>query len=348
MHMEDKKNFIINVLYYVIVFGLIYLSCNYLLGILAPFILGFIFAYFAVRIAKKIFKKESKLHRILALVLLYIVVVAIIILLVVLGINEISGFISNIPSLYKQYVDPVFHNIGTEVDNKSKLSLLFALDLKDIYSNLLDSIKTAVSTISTSIVSSGTSLISSTTETIVAALTMIITSFFVVSDYESIIWYFESLLSPNAKQLYEEIKDFMFNNVFSVIKCYVIIMFITFAELFIGLGILGVNNFALIAMIVSFLDILPVLGVGTVLIPWFIFELIVGKIGLGIGLLALYLIITVIRNIIEPKFVGSSLGLHPLATLFTMLIGLKILGILGMFGVPIVCSFFIKRKEQNS
>lgn len=345
--MENKKEFIINVIYYAIIFGLIYLSCNYLFGILAPFILGFIFAYFAVRIAKKIFKKESKLHRIIALIILYLLVVAVIVLLVILGINEISGFISTLPSLYRQYVEPVLENLGGNIDSNSNLPTYLLIDFKDIYSGFLDSLKTAVSTLSASVVSSGTSIISSTTGAIVAGLTMIITSFFVVADYEKIIWYFESLLSPNAKNIYEEIKDFTFNTVFSVIKCYAIIMLITFVELFIGLGILGVDNFALIAMIVSFLDILPVLGVGTVLIPWIIFELIVGKIGLGIGLLVVYIIITVVRNIIEPKFVGASLSLHPLATLFTMLIGLKIFGVLGMFGFPIVCSFFIKRKEKS-
>ena len=345
--MENKKEFIINVIYYAIIFGLIYLSCNYLFGILAPFILGFIFVYFAVRIAKKIFKKESKLHRIIALIILYLLVVAVIVLLVILGINEISGFISTLPSLYRQYVEPVLENLGGNIDSNSNLPTYLLIDLKDIYSGFLDSLKTAVSTLSASVVSSGTSIISSTTGAIVAGLTMIITSFFVVADYEKIIWYFESLLSPNAKNIYEEIKDFTFNTVFSVIKCYAIIMLITFVELFIGLGILGVDNFALIAMIVSFLDILPVLGVGTVLIPWIIFELIVGKIGLGIGLLVVYIIITVVRNIIEPKFVGASLSLHPLATLFTMLIGLKIFGVLGMFGFPIVCSFFIKRNEKS-
>lgn len=345
--MENKKEFIINVIYYAILFGLVYLSCNYLFGILAPFILGFIFAYFAVRIAKKIFKKESKLHRIIALIILYLLVVAVIVLLVILGINEISGFISTLPSLYRQYVEPVLENLGGNIDSNSNLPTYLLIDLKDIYSGFLDSLKTAVSTLSASVVSSGTSIISSTTGAIVAGLTMIITSFFVVADYEKIIWYFESLLSPNAKNIYEEIKDFTFNTVFSVIKCYAIIMLITFVELFIGLGILGVDNFALIAMIVSFLDILPVLGVGTVLIPWIIFELIVGKIGLGIGLFVVYIIITVVRNIIEPKFVGASLSLHPLATLFTMLIGLKIFGVLGMFGFPIVCSFFIKRKEKS-
>lgn len=343
--MNQKKEFIVNVLYYALIFGLVYLFCNYLLGIFAPFILGFLFAYFAVRAAKRIFKKESKLNRIISLMLLYLIVAAVIALLVVLGINEITDFFASVPGLYKQYVEPVLKSIGGDIKINNNLPINIQADFNDIYTSLLDSIKTFVSSISSIIVKSGTSLISSTTSIIVGVLTMVITSFFVVADYEKIIWYFESLLPENAKRVYEELKDFMFNTVFSVVKCYAIIMFITFVELLIGLGILGVENFALVSMITAFLDIFPVLGVGTVLLPWSLFEFIVGNTSLGIGLLVLYLIITVIRHIIEPKFVGASLNLHPLATLFTMLAGVELFGVLGMFGLPLACSFLIKRKS---
>lgn len=345
--MQEKKEFIINVLYYALIFGLVYLFCNYLLGIFGPFILGFLFAYFAVRVAKKIFKKESKLNRIFALVILYLIVIAAISLLIVLGINELSDFIAAFPSLYKQYVEPVLEGLGSDINVNNNLPINITTDIESIYQTLLDSIKDTISTISSSIVSSGTNFISSTTGVIISVLTMVITSFFVVADYEKIIWYFESLLSPNAREVYEEIKDFMFNTVFKVVKCYAIIMLITFVELFIGLGILGVSNFALVAMITAFLDILPVLGVGTILIPWALFELLVNNIFLGVGLLVLYVIITVIRNVLEPKFVGDSLDIHPLATLFTMLVGLQLFGVLGMFGLPLACSFFIKRKESK-
>ena len=344
--MEEKKEFIINVLYYVLIFGIVYVFCNYLLGIFAPFILGFLFAYFAVRIAKKIFKKESKLNRIISLIILYAVIIAVITLLVILGVNEISDFISALPSLYKQYVEPVLQSLGGNINTNSNLPINVQDDVANLYTSVLEALKTAVSSISSAIVSSGTSLISGTTGAIVAILTTVITSFFVVGDYEKIIWYFESLMSPQTKEVYDEIKDFMFNTVFLVGKCYGIIMFITFIELLVGLGILGVSNFALVAMITSVLDILPVLGVGTILLPWALFELIVGKYYLAIGLVVLYLIISIVRNIIEPKFVGSSLNLHPLATLFTMLIGVELFGVLGLFGLPLACSFFIKRKEN--
>lgn len=345
--MEDKKTFIINTLYFALIFALVYIFCNYLFGILAPFIIGFIFAYVAVRFTKKLFKKETKTLRIVSLVILYVIVISVLVILAILGINEIIDFIATIPSLYKQYVEPVLLGLSSDINvNNSNLPVDVQVEIKDIITNLLDSIKSLISSISSAIVSSGTSLISNTTTIIIAILTTIITSFFVVYDYEAILNYLEDLFNNLTKNLYHEVKEYFVNTVFSVIKSYGLIMLITFIELIIGLMILRVDNFALVSMIIAFLDILPVLGVGTVLIPWALFEFIVGNIPMGIGLLILYGVITVIRNVIEPKFVGDDLGLHPLATLFAMLVGLELFGVLGMFGLPLLISFFIKRESK--
>lgn len=338
--MENKKEFIINVLYFALIFGLVYLSYHYLLGMLLPFIIGFLFAYFALQITKKIFKKDTKLIRILSLILLFVVIAAVLSLFAALGINQIIDFIGSIPSLYKQYVEPVLLKL-------SKDGYLIDLPFTQITVNdILDAIKQLISNVSASIVSGATSLISNTTDLLISFLTMLVTAFYAVVDFEKIVAYLESLLSGKTKKLYDEACDFLTNTVFKVLKSYAIIMFITFVELLIGFFIFKINNFALIAMITAFLDILPVVGVGTVLIPWAIFEFIVSKYTLGIELLVLYIVITVIRNIIEPKFVGGSLDLHPLATLFAMMIGLALFGILGLFGLPLLLSFIVKKHKK--
>lgn len=343
--MEEKKTFITNVLYYGLIFGLVYLFCNYLFGIFAPFILGFIFAYIAVRLTKKLFKKETKVLRVVSLIVLYVIIIALFALLAVLGVNELIEFIDTIPSLYKQYVEPVLLEMSSK---NTKNIILFgsSIDVTELFNTLSDSIKTLLSNISGAIVSSGTSLISNTTSIIIAILTTLITSFFVAYDYEDILNYLERLFDGATKGLYTEIKDYLVNTVFLVVRSYLIIMSITFIELLIGLMIIGIDNFALVSMIVAFLDILPILGVGTVLIPWALFKFVIGDIGIGIGLLIVYIIITIVRNIIEPKLVGGNLGLHPLATLFTMLVGLELFGGLGMFGGPLIVSFLVKRELQ--
>lgn len=345
--MEDRKEFIINVLYYVLIFGLVYLFYNYLLGMLAPFILGFVFAYFALKIAKKVFKHDNKPIRMLSLLILYILVVVIISLFAALGINELIDFIGSIPSLYKTYVEPVLLNLSENIkDINTNLPIDTQIDLNSVVNNVLDSIKTIVSNVSSFLVKGATGVISNTTTILISTLTTIIASFFFVADFENIVDYLESLMSPKVKNVYIEAKDFFENTVFLVIKSYVLIMSLTFVELFIGLMLIGVENFALVSLIIAFLDILPILGVGTVLIPWGIFEIIVGNTVTGILILVLYLVITIIRNIIEPKIVGGNLELHPLATLFAMIIGAGLFGILGLFGMPLFLSFIVKRNKQ--
>lgn len=346
--MENKKSFIINVLYFALIFGLVYLFCNYLLGIVFPFVLAFLFAYLAIIITRKLFKKDNKIFRTVSLILVYLIIVLLITLLVVLGVNEIVDFIGALPSLYKQYVEPVLTNLSNQTNGLNEnLPIEIQSDLKEIISAILDSIKTIVSNFSSTIVSSATKLLSNTTNLIIDVMVVIIASFFFVYDYDLIINFFTSRMNDESKKIYDEITDFLVNTVWLVIRSYGLIMLLTFVELFIGLLILGIPNFALIAMMISFLDILPVLGVGTVLIPWGLFELVVGNYGLCIGIFVLYFIISFIRNIIEPKLVGGNLELHPLATLFTMLIGLELFGVIGMFGLPLLSSFLIKKENKE-
>ena len=91
----------------------------------------------------------------------------------------------------------------------------------------------------------------------------------------------------------------------------------------------------MIAIAIAVFDILPVAGSGGILIPWAIISLILGDVPKAIGLLVIYVLISVIRQYIEPKIVGSSLGVHPIVTLAGLYFGLKLFGFLGMFIVPI-------------
>ncbi len=120
------------------------------------------------------------------------------------------------------------------------------------------------------------------------------------------------------------------------LRSYSLILLITFAELFFGLSVLGVEYSFLIAALTAVIDILPVLGVGIVLIPWALFCLLTRDLFLGIGLIILYVIIVVVRQFIEPKIVGESLGLHPLITLAAFYLGYRLFGFAGIIIAPLL------------
>ena len=90
-----------------------------------------------------------------------------------------------------------------------------------------------------------------------------------------------------------------------------------------------------IAFCIAIFDILPVLGTGGVMVPWILINLIVGDTGLAIKLLIVYVVVTAVRNIIEPKIVGTQIGLHPLVTLMAMYVGTVLFGVVGLLGLPI-------------
>ena len=107
----------------------------------------------------------------------------------------------------------------------------------------------------------------------------------------------------------------------------------------------------LIALGIAFVDALPILGSGTVIVPWAIFSALDGDIKLAISIIILWIIMSVVRQFLEPKIVSGKIGIHPIFTIIAMYTGFRIIGILGMLFGPIVLiilkSIFSNRLEQG-
>ncbi|MCS1351611.1 sporulation integral membrane protein YtvI [Mechercharimyces sp. CAU 1602] len=111
---------------------------------------------------------------------------------------------------------------------------------------------------------------------------------------------------------------------------------ITFMIVFIGLSILRVEYALTLALIIGFVDLLPYLGVGAAMVPWIGYQFLSGDLSLAIGLLVLYSVIVVFRQMIEPKLIGTSIGLDPLLTLISFFVGLQLFGIIGLLVGPVI------------
>lgn len=117
---------------------------------------------------------------------------------------------------------------------------------------------------------------------------------------------------------------------------YFAIMGITFSVMLIGFFILKVNHPFLFALLIAFFDLFPIIGVGTVVIPWAIIELILGNTGRGIGLIVLFVINELIRQFSEPKILGKSLNIHPIITLILIYASIALFGLKGLILIPIL------------
>lgn len=123
------------------------------------------------------------------------------------------------------------------------------------------------------------------------------------------------------------------------------LMLITFFELAVGFLVLGVELPILLAALTALVDALPVFGTGTVLLPWAVAEFLSGHIPQALELGGLYLVISAVRSLLEPKLVGDRVGLPPLAALLCMYVGFQAFGVAGMILSPL-CAIFVKEAHD--
>ena len=121
---------------------------------------------------------------------------------------------------------------------------------------------------------------------------------------------------------------------FGYIRAQLTLMTITAVQTVIGLYLLGVDYAITMGFVVGLVDILPVLGPGAVFVPWIIYELFRGTYFMALALGGIYVFIIVVRQVLEPKIVAENIGLHPLATLISIYVGLKLFGFLGVILGP--------------
>ena len=177
---------------------------------------------------------------------------------------------------------------------------------------------------------------------LIAVVITLVASCFMTTEYPKVMAFIRLQFPEHRRNDIDRAKVLLKSSLGKMGKAYALIMLVTFIEMSVGLTILrliGVfqsNYIIMIAVVTAIIDIVPVLGTGTVLIPWAVYSFITGSFGLGIGLVVIYAAITVIRQVIEPKLVAGQLGLSPIVTIAALYFGLKIFGVLGMLITPIL------------
>lgn len=350
MNLEDRKKFIINFFYFIIVGFIIYIAFKYGIFWFMPFIIGFLVAYLLKPLINFLSYKlriNRKIIAVLSVFLFYGTVGTLFVLLCIKIFVYSKEIFYKMPYIYSTNIEPyivvLFENIESSI---SSLDPTMMQSLKDITQTLSQSIGTFVSKVSYGALAVISSIAGSVPSVFIGILLSIISSFFIAIDYPKITEFIMRQLPHKVRSIVVDMKEYISITVFKFIKAYTILITITFIELSIGLSILGINNAITIAALIAIIDIMPVLGTGGIMIPWSIIELVKGNVSLSIGLIIVYIIITIIRNILEPKIVGKQVGLPPLLILMSMFIGVKIFGFLGLFILPITM-IIIKNLNDN-
>lgn len=361
---EKRKAFLINFLYFAFFVAAFYLFMKYAFGVVYPIIIAFFMAMILQRPVNFITKK-TPLKKGFAGTLLSLAIFAVLIALIgLLGakiVVEVKDFAASLMARFEN-IESAVTKIGDWIGN---LSLVKKLP-EGIKASLLDTVNSVVSKITASsaadsaqigaqaskgfdfsILSTPLSAVWGTAKQIpsiiVGFIITIIATCFMTADYERVRGFIMNQIPAEKREKISKAKRITLTSVAKILKAYALIVLITTTELAIGLYILTLlklysgDYVILISIIIALIDIIPVLGTGTVLIPWAVYSLITGNVGFGIGLLVLYVIILIIRQIIEPKLVAGQVDVSPVLTISAMYIGTKCFGVLGIFILPLAC-----------
>ena len=370
---EKRRSAIINVAYFVMLAAIALLVIRYALGVCLPFVAAFIVAAVLQKPKNFIVNKTPFKKGVASVICVMGAIVVFVLLMALIGVRlvgEIKGFVD--------YIILQFQDLNSVIDNVEAwiMNIVAALPefLRKTLSESVQSIATQLreaveggeltvpstlteslgSAFSFSWISAPISGVISTAKQIpsfiVATVVGIIASCFMTSEYPEVMRFITAQFPKDRQSDLKRSKDLLTSSLAKMGKAYLLIILITFAELSLGLSVLrliGVfesSYIVIIAAITAVLDILPILGTGTVLIPWSLYSFVSGNIGLGIGLAIIYATVFVIRQVIEPKLVAGQLGLSPIVTIAALYFGLKLFGVIGMFVTPV---FIIMLKLLN-
>ncbi len=340
--LNQRKNFIINAVYWAIIIGLILLTTNYLFGLIWPFLLAFLFSWMLRPLIRLLTNHCHFRHSIavaFSLVAFFGIAGGI---LVVVTLNIVSWIQQLVVWLPDLYTDTILPAMQTLVDNIQQFVARLdpnALNIvQSIFENAINSISSSVSKFSLQAVRFISGQLTQVPGRFVSFILCIIATIFFTADFNHITGFILRQLPDRTRTLVIKAKETFFHVLRHYGKSYGIIMLVTFIELLIGLLLLRQPHAVLIAALIAIVDIFPIVGAGLILIPWAIISLLIGSTGTGLGLLALYIFMTVVRQALEPRVVGHQVGLHPLVTLVSMFVGGKLFGAFGFFGCPIACA----------
>lgn len=352
-----RRDFLIDLVYVMAIIGLVYVFFKYCFSIAAPFLLSFFFAVILQRPLGWLDKKtKNKMHSFWSIVLVLLCVAIIlgpVISVIAALFREVGNFVSflgeqlnDLPTFLVTLQNEILKAIKFLPDS---IYTSVSENITQFFGNLINDFDVSKLGINMSSITSGLSngisgvysVVKNIPSILISVVIGVIAWILFTKDYKKVVKFIKLQLPDKHKNLLSETKKIFSSTILKMCRAYGLIMFITFCENFLGLTILNLigvmkNSYVfVIAICIAVFDILPVAGSGGILIPWSLIALVTGNVGQCVGLLILYAVITVIRQYIEPKIVGDSLGVNPLVTLAGLYFGLKLFGFMGMFIVPI-------------
>ena len=305
------------------------------IGFFMPFVIGWFIAYLAYPLVGWL-ESRVKIKKKLGSALIIILVIAIVAGLGYLGIvklaREIQMALNNAPDLY-QDLEAGFREIGERFQGVYRmLPENIQNGWNSLIQNMDERVGGVIAGIGNPAVEATGNVVKRIPGILVSVIVALVSAYFFTAQREEIIQWSKKV----APKAIEARMSMVMYNLKYAVGGYFKAQFKIMAVLLCGFLILGVDYAFLLAILIAFLDFLPFFGTGTALIPWAVYKFFVMDIKIAIALLIIYGITQLVRQIIQPKLVGDSIGLSPLLTLILLYVGYRVGSLLGMIlAVPI-------------
>lgn len=317
--------------------GAMFLLFRFLLPWLAPFLLAFLTAHLIEPIVRFLMKR-GKLQRGFACVVCSILVLALMITMVgfLIGrlLSGISSFVQNLPDLVGQM------SYGfSQMDGAIHRFVIAApVETQDIIQSAIDGFTAMVTelpaALSTRLLGVVASMATGFPRLFLFTITYAIGVLFISIGYPQVTAFIRRQIPDKWRERARTLRQDIAQTMIKWCRAQVMLIGVTFVLLTISFLILRIPYALLLAVLIAIIDALPVLGTGTVLIPWAILSALGGDVTLGVGLGITYGLVSITHSFMEPRLVGGQLGLHPVATLMAMYIGFASVGVVGMITFP--------------
>lgn len=306
---------------------------------LMPFVIGWIISAIAspmVNWLEKRFNIVKKLGSALIVILVIGLLVTGIYFAVSRIVIEVGDLVKNIPEMYAQLESGLRQIGGTLSGLFEKLPMGIQNGWNSFMANLDESMTGIIAKISDPAMAAAGNFAKRLPFYLISVIVAILSAYFFTIQREDVLKWMKKIAPESVEKRMTLVMDNLRYALGGYFKAQFKIMGVVFLILVVGFAVLGIRYFVLVAFLISFLDFLPFFGTGTAMIPWGIYKFLMGDYRTAIILVVLYAITQIIRQLLQPKLVGDSVGMNPVVTLLLLYVGYRLGSVFGMIlSVPI-------------
>ena len=365
---ERRRDFLVNIAYWAVILSLVFFVMKYFINMVMPLFLAVVFACVSRPISKYLssdirWKKgpdgvkvpvkrklplNPSLAGIISVLLLFLVIGGLLTLICVRLVGLVTEIITAMPVFYTDVFLPWLNEAFLKLETFAARYDVQILEMvQDALPNIVSSLGSMVANFSTTALSWLSTLAGKLPSLLLNFIITLIATVFIAVDFDTIKGFIKRNLPARPLQVITDVKNTFIDIVWQFLKSYFLIFVITATEITIGLIIIGMDNPALLGMLVATFDAFPIVGSGMILLPWAVITLISGSTVQGLCLFALYLVVVIARQVIEPKIVGKHVGLRPVVTLSCMYVGTQLFGGIGLFALPITAAILADLNDRG-